>query len=116
MTRAGACHSCPISNPESRPWLVRSPYTANGSVRARNYSPRKLELAGQLIILPGWHKLIEAFFKRVCTLIARTALFECEPLHISEFSACRIARPMSDLGLVSRSVAGPNGCAQLYRR
>jgi len=57
----------------------------------------------QLITLPGWDKPIEAFLKRVCTLIARTALFECEPLHISEFSACRTARPMSDLGKKGRS-------------
>ena len=28
-------------------------------------------------------------------VIARTAIFECEPLHICEFRACRIARPMA---------------------
>jgi hypothetical protein len=44
-------------------------------------------------------------------LIARMAVSECEPLHISEFSSCRIARPRLDLGPSTDDRAAPRDFA-----
>jgi hypothetical protein len=57
----------------------------------------------QGIILPDCGKPIEGFPQ---TLIAQTAIFECEPLHILEFNACGIVGLMSVNGMASPLV-GP---------
>jgi hypothetical protein len=57
----------------------------------------------QGIILPDCGKPIEGFPQ---TLIAQTAIFKCEPLHILEFNACGIVGLMSVNGMASPLV-GP---------
>src|SRR5260221_13590721 len=57
------------------------------------------------MIPPGCQN--EAFLKRVRTLIARAALFECESFHISDVQRLSDRSPMSDLGQLSRSEGAP---------
>jgi hypothetical protein len=54
-------------------------------------------------LVASYRPFLSAFFEE----LSRAGFLEGRSLVVERYSA---------LGLVSRSVAGPNGCAQLYRR